>query len=75
MRRSRLDIIIDVLEAGKEGINKTKIVYKTNLNFKLAREHLDLLQKHGLIENRLNKYITTEDGKSFLDKAKEVSLL
>ena len=75
MRRSRLDIIIDVLEAGKEETNKTHIVYKTNLNFKLAREYLDLLQKHGFIENRLNKYIITEDGKSFLDKAKAVSLL
>ncbi len=75
MRRSRLDIIINVLEAGKEGTNKTNIVYKTNLNFKLAKEYLDLLQTHGLIENRLNKYITTEYGKSFLDKAKAISLL
>jgi predicted transcriptional regulator len=75
MRRSRLDIIIDVLEAGKEGTNKTNIVYKANLNFKLAREYLDLLQKHGLIENRSNKYMTTDDGKSFLNKAKAVSLL
>ncbi len=75
MRRSRLDIIIDVLEAGKEGTNKTNIVYKANLNFKLAREYLDLLQKHGLIENKSNKYVTTEDGKSFLGKAKAVSLL
>ncbi len=75
MRRSRLDIIIDVLEAGKEETNKTNIVYKTNLNFKLAKEYLDLLQTRGLIENRLNKYITTKDGKSFLDKAKAVSIL
>ncbi len=75
MRRSRLDIIVDVLEAGKEGTNKTNIVYKTNLNFKLAKEYLDLLQTRGLIENKLNKYITTENGKSFVDKAKEVSLL
>ena len=75
MRRSRLDIIIDVLEAGKEETNKTNIVYKTNLNFKLAKEYLDLLQKHGLIETKLNKYIITEDGRSFLDKAKAVSTL
>lgn len=73
MRRSRLEIIIDILEAGKEGINKTSIVYKANLNFKLAREYLDLLQEQGLIENRLNIYITTVDGKCFLDKAKSVS--
>ncbi len=74
MRRSRLDIIVDVLEAGKEGANKTGIVYKANLNFKIAGEYLDLLQEHGLIENRLNKYITTVDGICFLDKAKAVSL-
>lgn len=74
MRRSRLDIIIDVLEVAKEGSNKTNIVYKTNLNFKLADRYLDLLQKHGLMENKQDRYITTDKGKIFLDKAKEIIL-
>ncbi len=74
MRRSRLDIIIDILEVAKEGTHKTSIVYKTNLNFKLAEGYLDLLQKRGLMENKLDKYVITEEGKSFLGKAKAVTL-
>ncbi len=74
MRRSRLDIIINILEVAKEGVHKTGIVYKANLNFKLADRYLDLLQKYGLIENRLDKYIITDKGKIFLDKANEIIL-
>lgn len=73
MRRSRIDIIIDVLDAAQMGANKTSVVYKTNLNFKLADKYLGLLQKHELVENRSDKYITTAKGKIFLNKAKEVT--
>jgi predicted transcriptional regulator len=74
MRRSRIDIIIDVLEVAKMGVNKTSVVYRSNLNFKLAEKYLELLQKHGLVEKRVEKYITTEKGKIFLQKAKEINL-
>ncbi len=74
MRRSRIDIIIDVLDVAKMGVNKTSIVYRTNLNFTLADKYLDMLQKNGLVENRLDKYITTEKGKIFLEKAKEITI-
>lgn len=73
MRRSRIDIIIDVLDVANVGVNKTSIVYRTNLNFKLAEKYLGLLEKHGLVENRVDKYITTDKGKVFLSKAKEVT--
>lgn len=74
MRRSRIDIIIDVLDAAQMGVNKTCVVYKANLNFKLADKYLELLQTHGLVEKRVDKYITTTKGKTFLEKAKEVTL-
>ncbi len=74
MRRSRIDIIIDVLEVSKMGINKTGVVYKTNINFKLADKYLDLLQKQGFVENIVDKYITTNKGRIFLEKAREIIL-
>ena len=74
MRRSKIDIIIDVLEVAKMGVNKTSVVYRTNLNFKLADKYLELLQNQGLVENKLDKYITTDKGKVFLEKAKEITL-
>ncbi len=73
MHRSRIDIIIDILDVARSGANKTKIVYKTNLNFKLADKYLDLLQERGLVENRLDKYVTTEKGKILLERAREIT--
>jgi len=74
MRRSRIDIIMDVLEVAIKGVNKTSVVYKSNLNFKVAQKYLELLQKHGMVENQGNIYTTTEKGNLFLKKAKELTL-
>lgn len=74
MRRSRMDIVVDVLEVAKNGVNKTAIVYRTNLNFTLAEKYLDLLEKQGLLENKSDKYITSDKGKIFLVKAKEITM-
>jgi predicted transcriptional regulator len=74
MRRSRIDIVVEVLEVAKNGVNKTAIVYRTNLNFRLADKYIELLENQGLLENKLNKYITTDRGRIFLGKAKELTL-
>ncbi len=75
MRRTETEIIVAILEATEEPINKTAIVYKTNINFKLAKKYLDMLQANCLIEkNPENKYQITDKGKSYLQKAKELSL-
>ncbi len=74
MRRTETEIIVAILESTEEPINKTAIVYKTNINFKLAKKYLDMLQAKGLIEkNPENKYQITDKGKSYLRKAKELS--
>ncbi len=74
MKRSRIDLIIDVLEVAKMGVSKTGLVYRTNLNFKLANNYLEIFQNQGLMEKKLDKYITTDKGKAFIQKAKEVTL-
>ena len=74
MKRGRIDIIIDVLETARVGVNKTRIVYKANLNFKLANKYLALLQKNGLMEKKVDKYIITEKGKRFLERAQDAVL-
>jgi predicted transcriptional regulator len=74
MRRTETEIIVAILEVAGEPINKTAIVYKTNINFKLAKKYLDMLQSNGLIEkNPENKYRITDKGRSYLQKAKELS--
>ncbi|WP_297513648.1 winged helix-turn-helix domain-containing protein [Thermococcus sp.] len=71
MRRSRVEIIADILEsANGKGATKTQIVYRANLNFKLATNYIRyLLQKGYLIEaiegNR-RIYRVTDKGRTFL---------
>jgi len=74
MRRSKIDIVVDVLEVTKNGVNKTAIVYKTNLNFRLADKYLLLLEKQGLLEKKSDKYFTSDKGKIFLGKAKDLTM-
>lgn len=74
MRRSRIDIVVDVLEVMKNGVNKTAIVYRTNLNFRLAEKYLLLLENQGFLEKKSNKYFTSDKGKVFLEKAKELTV-
>ena len=74
MNRGRIDIITDILNVCKEQQNKTRIVYKTNLNFNLTGKYLDLLIKKGLLERKENRYVITDKGRTFLEKAMEISL-
>ncbi len=71
--RGKLDIIVDILEVAKIGVNKTRIVYGANLNFKLADKYLALLMKLGFMEKVEDKYRTTDKGKMILEKAREVA--
>lgn len=74
MRRTRIDIIIEILEVAKPGVNKTGLVYRTNLNFRLAEKYIELMEKRGFLENISEKYVTTCEGRVFLTKAKEITL-
>ncbi|KAF5428227.1 MAG: putative transcriptional regulator [Candidatus Methanomarinus sp.] len=73
-RRCRLDIIIEILDVTTSGAIKTKIVYKANLNFNIATKYLDLLWEKGLIRINSNMYEITEEGRKFLEKAKELQI-
>jgi predicted transcriptional regulator len=65
-RRSRVEIIADILKTAIEGSNKTKLVYSTNINFKVLNENLELLVERGFIEVLGKRLYTTESGLEFL---------
>jgi predicted transcriptional regulator len=78
-RRSRIDIINDILEAiqrkgGK--IKPTHLMYKANLSHKLMTSYLEELMDKALVEElmeKTNKYlIITDDGYKFLQKFKQM---
>ena len=51
LRRSRFDLILDVLGATSNGVEKpTRIMYEANLSWKTMNEILSLLVSQGLID-------------------------
>lgn len=64
-KRSQDMIISQILEVCVDGASKTRIVYKSNLNFRTATPYIDLLVKCGLIESVQDDrivYRTTDKG-------------
>lgn len=73
-RRTKFDIVIAILDVVSGGATKTKIVYKANLNFNLATKYLDFLLEKGLVRTDGSCYEITGEGKTFLEKAKELQI-
>ncbi len=77
MKRSRLEIISSILIATGAGASKTQIVYRSNLNFKLANDLLTRLLKAGYLElerpvKGRPQFRTTTKGFAFLHEIKSV---
>lgn len=74
-KRSKDQIIAEILTLCKDGANKTRIVYQVNLNFDTANPRLDLLQKKGLLEAvhaGRTIYKTTPAGERILESLRVV---
>jgi len=70
-RRGRVEIMMDILDQALNGANKTKIMYRANLNFSRFERYFRELSKKGLIEvvddpDASVVYRTTERGKELL---------
>lgn len=78
MRRSKEDIIKDILEFCIEPALKTWIVYKSNLNFASLDPYLDRLLNDGLLEtfkDTRTRYKTTTKGLEALELIKTLNAL
>jgi predicted transcriptional regulator len=79
LKRSRFDIINDILNITEREKTKTSILYGANLSFKQMQEYLGLLVDLNFL--RLNEndgrsgYKTTDRGFSFLEKYREIQIL
>lgn len=76
-KRSWLDISIDILESSLTPLCKTRLMYKSHLNFRRFKEYFaDFLRKELLKEfekssGRVKLYVTSERGKILLAALKE----
>ena len=69
-KRSKYEIIQDVLDQCQTGSKKTWVMYRANLSYDLTTEYLNDLVKLGLVEPKDGLYYTTEKGKQLLELLK-----
>ncbi len=78
-KRSRYEIIVAILKVAISGANVTKIVYRANINFKMAQSYLSYLIEQELIflKERDGKrfYVTTDKGRKFIENYDELKEL
>jgi len=73
VRRSRTEVIIDILSEALKGVNKTRIMYRANLNFLRFNKYFGELVELGLVELVDNPdesglvYRTTDEGRALLE--------
>lgn len=70
-RRSGLEIIASILMEARNGVTKTRLIYRTNMNFIVIRKYMDFLNQKGLMaveHDYLQIYTTTEKGLEFLNE-------
>ena len=66
-KRGRLEIMAEILLFCSERKNKTKIMYRTNLNYGQMQSHLQTLTKRGLLIAEKDHYVTTGKGRRFVE--------
>jgi len=66
-KRSKYEIIHDVLDQCQTGSKKTWVMYRANLSYDLTTNYLEELEKLGLVENKEGLYYISEKGKQLLE--------
>ncbi len=77
VRRTKLEIILTVLNVCAHGASKTRIVYAANLNFRTANLYIDLLLKKGLLESKPSSrpsYMTTLQGTEVMKSLMQINM-
>jgi predicted transcriptional regulator len=77
-RRSEVQILTDILNISLNGVKITRLMYQANLSYATLRKYLLATMKQKLVEKFNSsdgsvEYYTTEKGKIFLRKLKEVT--
>ena len=73
-RRSAVDIVNDILSVcDNGGVNKTAVMYRSNLSYDQLRRYLSMLSDQRLIQrNDLGHFQITDSGKKTLRKVRNV---
>jgi len=70
-KRSKYEIVHDMLDTISPGTKIMNVMYKSNLSYEVTRKYLDKLIEKGLIMQKDNLYYLTEKGQILLDILKQ----
>lgn len=76
-KRDRVEIMAEILCLCSKPQSKTRIMYGTNLSWKMLQHYLAYMQEHDLLKNKdkTTKYIATDKGQEFVSKWNELKEL
>ena len=74
-RRSKFEIMVDILSVSRHGALKTQIVYRANLNYNRVDRYLKFLERNGLLVPLDTGYTTTKKGEEFLHEYSNMKML
>ncbi len=72
LRRSKIELMTEILRVCHSGVNKTRIISSTNLNCKITTECLNFLVENNYIVNGDNSYQISKNGLELLNKINEI---
>jgi predicted transcriptional regulator len=77
LKRDRVEIMAEILGLCSKQQTKTQVMYGTNLSWKMLQHYLSQLQALNLLKfhKESTKYLTTQRGKEFVKKWKELQEL
>jgi len=74
-KRNNLKIIAEILSLCRQPQTKTRVLYRTNLSWRMLQKYLHQTRSLGLLEvhhHSLDMYVTTPKGLKFLEKWREL---
>ena len=75
-KRDRVEIMAEILCLCTKPQSKTRIMYGTNLSWKMLQQYLSYMQEHELLEiKNETKYSTSHKGREFVHKWNELKEL
>jgi predicted transcriptional regulator len=78
VKRSRIQIIFEILSVSQKDVLKTRILYKCNLSYEQLKKYLNYLLSRDLLsvseEGRKKYFHITAKGKEFLSGYKQIKL-
>lgn len=67
-KRSRLEILQEIMHLAGQGHKKTRIMYGANLSYEMLNKYMDFLRTKGFItvDEETGKYAITDTGLEFI---------